>query len=115
MNAYPSGHQPSRALVAVLSTVGGVLLVVIFAFVLPKNAAVILIDPGFSLYPLSIQNITWVFFAIGVGELWLRHRYGVAEMAQLAFSPLPTDDRMLRVVSGPGAAAPLPVRRPPPG
>lgn len=97
MNAYPSGHQPSRALVAVLSTVAGVVLVVVLAFVLPKNAAVILIDPGFSLYPLSIQNITWVFFAIGVGELWLRIRYGGAEMAQLKFSPLPTDDRMLRV------------------
>ena len=97
MNAYPSGHQPNRALVAVLSAVAGVVLVVILRFTLPDAAATILIDPGFSLYPLSIQNITWVFFAVGVGELWLRHRYGVAEMAQLKFSPLPTDDRMLRV------------------
>ena len=46
-------------------------------------------------YPFTIQNVMWVIFFLGFGELVARHRAGGAEGAQLARGLLPEDDRVV--------------------
>jgi biopolymer transport protein ExbB/TolQ len=49
------------------------------------------------LYPLTIQNLMWLVFFVGLGELWLRFVSGAAESRLLAWSLLPEDETsMLR-------------------
>ena len=43
-------------------------------------------------YPFTIQNVMWIVFFLGFGELVARHRAGGAEGAQLARGLLPEDD-----------------------
>ena len=43
-------------------------------------------------YPFTIQNVMWMVFFLGFGELVARHRAGDAEDAQLARGLLPEDD-----------------------
>ena len=43
-------------------------------------------------YPFTIQNVMWIVFFLGFGELAARHRAGGAEGAQLARGLLPEDD-----------------------
>lgn len=50
-----------------------------------------------SLYPLSIQNLMWLLFFMGIGELWVRFDRGRRETQQLSRALLPEDDStMLR-------------------
>ncbi len=52
---------------------------------------------GEDLYPLTIQNLQWLVFFVGLGELWLRFLAGGADAAQLRARLLPEDDEtMLR-------------------
>jgi len=52
---------------------------------------------GFLPYPVTIQNIMWVFFFFGGGELLVRHLQGMNERRQLHKRLLPEDDStMLR-------------------
>ena len=46
-------------------------------------------------YPFTIQNVMWLVFFLGFGELVARHRAGGAEGAQLARGLLPEDDTAL--------------------
>ena len=43
-------------------------------------------------YPLTIQNLMWVVFFIGIGELFVRYVVGGGEAAQLGKRLLPEDD-----------------------
>ena len=52
---------------------------------------------GRTLYPLTIQNLMWLLFFVGIGEIWVRLDRGRKEMRQLARRLLPEDDAtMLR-------------------
>ena len=46
-------------------------------------------------FPFTIQNVMWLVFFLGFGELAARHRAGGAEDAQLARGLLPEDDRVM--------------------
>ena len=46
-------------------------------------------------YPLTVQNIMWVVFFIGLGELFLRFSDGRAESAQVGLHLLPEDERTI--------------------
>ncbi|MGI9346912.1 MAG: MotA/TolQ/ExbB proton channel family protein [Gammaproteobacteria bacterium] len=77
----------------------GVLFVAALHHLLPAGAdgrenaiAALLIDREFRLYPLSLQNIMWVFFFIGMGGLWQRFRQSAMERAEYAAKLLPEDD-----------------------
>lgn len=49
------------------------------------------------LWPWTIQNIMWLLFAVGIGELWVRFDRGRLEIEQLRIGLLPEDDStMLR-------------------
>ena len=61
------------------------------------SAGSILLDLGSALYPFTIQNVMWVLFFIGVGELVVRFVIGQRELQQFQRGLLPEDERtMLR-------------------
>ena len=79
----------SRAMVATIGVVVALLLIAVFHLVLPDGAAALLIDRGGHAYPLSVQNIMWVVFFVGCGELWIRYQASHAETEQLYQQYLP--------------------------
>lgn len=91
------GRPPGRRLfghpvILVLCLTAAVLLIQLFDAVLPDSWAAILIDRERSTYPLTVQNLMWLVFALGVGELIVRARDATAERAELARGYLPEDD-----------------------
>ena len=50
-------------------------------------------------YPLTVQNVMWVVFALGIGELIVRARAALGERAQLRLGFLPEDETT--VLQGP--------------
>jgi len=72
-----------------------VVLIQIFDWYLPDAAAAILIDRERSTYPFTVQNLMWLVFALGIGELLVRARDGNAERAQLSMGYLPEDETTL--------------------
>ena len=59
---------------------------------LPDTLAVLLIDRYQATYPLTVQNVMWVVFAIGLAELVNRQRDAMAERRQLRLAWLPEDE-----------------------
>ena len=59
---------------------------------LPEYLSVMLTDHGRSTYPLTVQNVTWLMFGLGIGELIVRMRDALAERAQLSMGYLPEDE-----------------------
>lgn len=62
---------------------------------LPDAIGVILIDRDRSTYPFTVQNLMWIVFALGIGELIVRARDASAERAQLKVGYLPEDETTL--------------------
>src|SRR5919106_5104028 len=71
---------------------GAVVLIWLFDRFLPDQAAVILIDRERSTFPLTVQNVMWLVFALGIGELIVRVRDALAERAELRLGYLPEDE-----------------------
>lgn len=96
-----------RVIVAAIGIVIGLVAVVAMHFALSEEYANVLLnrptpkmlaDSTFtSAYPISIQNLMWVIFFIGMGELFVRYIEGQAELRQIGHKFLPEDERtMLR-------------------
>ena len=62
---------------------------------LPHDIAVILTDVGRATFPFTVQNLMWLVFALGVGELIVRAREATIERAELARGYLPEDETTL--------------------
>ncbi len=60
---------------------------------LPDDVAVVLLDRDREIYPLTVQTVMWIVFAIGLGELCVRIRDAAAERRQLRQGYLPEDER----------------------
>jgi biopolymer transport protein ExbB/TolQ len=58
----------------------------------PSWVAVMLLDQGRSTWPLTVQNLEWLAFGFGAGELAVRWREARRERAQLALGYLPEDE-----------------------
>ena len=57
----------------------------------------ILLDLSSAIYPFTIQNLMWVLFFVGLGDLGVRFTRGGRELRQLGLHLLPEDDEtMLR-------------------
>ncbi|PCH59959.1 MAG: hypothetical protein COC19_06510 [SAR86 cluster bacterium] len=91
-----------RLIVAGISFAVGLVFVAILSFLLSSEdskAGAFLLDrhtQGF-LYPFTIQNLMWLMFFIGSGELWVRFRQSSSELAQISKRFLPEDESaMLR-------------------
>lgn len=57
------------------------------------TVAAILIDEQRETYPFTVQNLMWLVFALGLGELIVRFRDALAERGQLRRGYLPEDER----------------------
>lgn len=57
----------------------------------------ILLDYGSTLFPphVTVQNIMWVMFFLGSGEIWIRYRQGTNELDQVNANLLPEDGSTL--------------------
>lgn len=84
-----------RAPIVLAAVAAAVLVVVVIDRLLPRELAVILIDRDQASYPFTVQNLMWLAFGLGVGELIVRARETACERAELAAGYLPEDERTL--------------------
>lgn len=92
MNSLEINEQNQRVTTVLGSLVAGCALIGALTFALPAPASdagriylsALLLDRGSSIYPLTIQNVMWLMFCFGLGELWVRFRRANAELEQLA-------------------------------
>ena len=85
----------SHPLILLACLAGAALLIQLIDLFLPASWAVSLLDKGRSTYPLTVQNLTWLVFGLGLGELIVRARDARAERAELRKGYLPEDETTL--------------------
>ena len=75
----------------------GALLVGILSIALSPKWGGILLDRTSSVYPLTIQNLMWLLFFSGIGDVVVRFLRGGTELRQVRLGLLPEDEEtMLR-------------------
>lgn len=82
----------TRQITIIVSIVTAVLVIALLARVLPESTAAILLDINRGSWPFTVQNILWIAFFIGLGELSLRWRAGRLEESQFERQYLPLDE-----------------------
>jgi len=84
-----------RLIVAGVSVILGLAVLVILGVALDPKSIVgkFLVDRAAPYYPFTVQNLMWVVFAFGVGELIVRFIDGRREGSQLVLKFLPEDER----------------------
>ncbi|MBE8232818.1 MAG: MotA/TolQ/ExbB proton channel family protein [Endozoicomonadaceae bacterium] len=91
----------NRLLYAGISLVAAVIFITALHFILTafnfNDAAAILLDyrPDHGSYPITVQNIMWLVFFLGIAELFGRYQDGQTEENQLHMKYLPEDDRTM--------------------
>lgn len=108
----------SHLLTLLIAAIGGLITIILFQEFLPDVIAEVLIDHKRETYPFTVQNVMWVVFALGMGELVVRVRDAMGEQAQIKEAYLPEDERTIlqgpelrqiynraRTVSAPGGIA----------
>ncbi len=89
-----------RLKASVISLLGGVISIAIMSLIFdhPDSAVgAFLLDrhtENFP-YPFTIQNVMWLMFWVGCGELWVRFNQAQLEMEQVAKRYLPEDDEVM--------------------
>ena len=91
----------SETLLRVIAAVGGIfvgaVLVAILTVALPDSAAGVLLDKASAIYPWTIQNLMWLLFFAGIGDVLVRFRRGGKELHHIRVGILPEDEEtMLR-------------------
>jgi len=81
-----------RIITLIVSLVTALIVIALLTKVLPPSAAAILLDIKRSSWPFTVQNILWIVFFIGLGELSIRWRAGRLEASQIDRGYLPEDD-----------------------
>jgi biopolymer transport protein ExbB/TolQ len=89
----------SHPLIVLAGLAGAILIILLIDLLLPASWGVTLLDRGRSTYPLTVQNLTWLVFGLGLGELIVRARDAGAERAELSKRYLPEDETT--VLQGP--------------
>ena len=83
-----------------VSLLGGIISIAITSLIFdhPESAAgAFLLDrhtENFP-YPFTIQNVMWIMFWVGCGELWVRFNQARLEMEQMSKRYLPEDDEVM--------------------
>lgn len=92
-------EEKLRVFVLAASLLASCLFVVVFGLIIEDKPAEILLgkgSPGFT-YPFTIQNLMWLIFFSGLGELFVRFRQALHETQQMQIRLLPEDEEsMLR-------------------
>jgi flagellar motor component MotA len=105
MNLLESDEQKYRVIVALVAIFITIFVVGVFALSLPVseaktgqiNVGDVLFDRSSGMFPATLQNLMWLMFFIGLGEMWVRHNRSAKELEQLKLYILPEeDDVMLR-------------------
>ncbi len=81
-----------RAITLLVSVITALVVIALLTRVLPPEAAAILLDIKRSSWPFTVQNILWVAFFVGLGELSIRWRAGRLEAGQIDRGYLPEDE-----------------------
>lgn len=81
-----------RTITLIVSLVTAVVVIALLSKVLPPAAAAILLDINRSTFPFTVQNILWLAFFAGLGELSIRWRAGRLEASQVDRGYLPEDE-----------------------
>ena len=100
MNPLESDEQHFRIITALAAMLAGCIVIGILTVALPAPqqmtgeiyVSALLLDRGSGIYPLTIQNLMWLMFFFGLGELWIRFRRADRELDQLLQGILPDDD-----------------------
>jgi biopolymer transport protein ExbB/TolQ len=97
LNGTRADSGSLRLIAVVVSLIVGVIVLVIMHVTLPADdiAAKIMIDKKFFMYPLSCQNLQWLVFFVGLGELVVRYIETESDRSQLRQHYLPEDDRTI--------------------
>jgi hypothetical protein len=82
----------SHPAILVAALLGAAVAIFLMDRFLPDTLAVLLIDRDRETYPLTVQNVMWIVFVIGLAELMVRLRDTMSERGQLAQSWLPEDE-----------------------
>jgi biopolymer transport protein ExbB/TolQ len=85
-------HTRIRLITLIVSLLTAVIVIALLAKLLPPGAAVILLDINRSTWPLTVQNILWLAFFAGLGELAIRWRAVRLEESQIDRNYLPEDE-----------------------
>ncbi len=86
-----------RILLACAFALMGVVLILVLSATLPEGLALVLLDRGGATYPYSVQNIMWVIFFVGLGELLYRFFAARIEVRELSQQYLPEDETTILV------------------
>ena len=81
-----------RTITLIVSLFTAIVVIALLSKLLPPSAAAILLDINRSTYPVTVQNILWLAFFVGLGELSIRWRAGRLEASQIDRGYLPEDE-----------------------
>ena len=81
-----------RLITLLVSLVTAVVVIALLSKLLPPEAAAILLDIKRASWPFTVQNILWLAFFVGLGELSIRWRAGRLEESQIDRNYLPEDE-----------------------
>jgi biopolymer transport protein ExbB/TolQ len=82
----------TRIVTLLVSLVTAMVVIAVLARTLSPTGAYILLDINRSTWPLTVQNILWLTFFVGLGELSIRWRAGRLEESQIERNYLPEDE-----------------------
>ena len=87
------GVMRARFLLAIIMLLVAILSILLLES-LPMDSEIkkILLDYGTDYYPITIQNVMWIFFFLGIGELIYRVAVALSYSKDLALSYLPEDE-----------------------
>jgi biopolymer transport protein ExbB/TolQ len=86
------GEMHLRLVTLAVSLAAAVLAIALMARILPETAASILLDINRASWPFTVQNVLWLAFFVGLGEVFIRWRAGLIEESQFSRDYLPMDD-----------------------
>lgn len=105
MNVLESDEQKYRVIIALIALFATFLFIgcvsIFFSAAEATNGEIrivdVLFDRSSKTYPMTLQNLMWLMFFIGLGEMWVRYNRSKKELAQTKYSLLPEEeDSMLR-------------------
>lgn len=103
MSAIESQEQQRRIITAFAAVIFGVLFIAIVSILTTPaeleagkiHISDVLFDRGNDLYPMTIQNMMWILFFVGLGELWIRLSRAGREASQLKLNILPEGEGVM--------------------
>lgn len=105
MNQLEADEQKYRVIIALVAIFVTIIFIGLFTVLLPAaetqsgeiRVGDVLFDRSSGIFPATLQNVMWLMFFLGLGEIWVRFTRSKRETEQLRMNILPEDDdAMLR-------------------